>query len=167
MFVSTYEGAVDAKGRVSIPAAFRLALAGDSRVFLWPSLDGALCLEGGGEALMQTYKATLLKLDPQSRESRVLRHGVFTRAADLKMDETGRIKLPAPFLEHARITDRAVFAGMIDSFQVWAPEAFAAHDREMASAASDPEVLRALAEPYREVVAGGVLPAAQNAGGIG
>ncbi|CAN0596771.1 unnamed protein product, partial [Laminaria digitata] len=32
VFVSTYESAIDAKGRVSIPASFRAALGGGNRI---------------------------------------------------------------------------------------------------------------------------------------
>ncbi|MFT5931385.1 MAG: MraZ protein, partial [Hyphomonas sp.] len=41
MFVSTYESAIDVKGRVSIPAPFRAALGGGTRIFLWQALDGS------------------------------------------------------------------------------------------------------------------------------
>jgi len=56
VFFSTYEGAIDAKGRVSIPAPFRAALGGNTRVFIWVAPDGSGALEGGGEALMELYK---------------------------------------------------------------------------------------------------------------
>lgn len=42
VFVSTYESAIDAKGRVSIPASFRAALGGGNRIFLWSALDGSI-----------------------------------------------------------------------------------------------------------------------------
>mgnify|MGYP005838671537 CR=1 FL=1 len=52
VFVSTYETSLDAKGRVSVPAPFRAALAGGNRIFLWPAIDGSGCLEGGGDELI-------------------------------------------------------------------------------------------------------------------
>ena len=68
MFVSSYETSLDSKGRVSVPAPFRHALEGGARIFLYPALDGSLCLEGGGDALMRVaplravggYTATLI-----------------------------------------------------------------------------------------------------------
>ena len=157
MFVSTYESGIDAKGRVSIPASFRAALGGGSRVFLWPSLDGSGCLEGGGEALMQLYRQTISRLPLQSPARKALVNGVFARAADLKMDEPGRIRLPDELMAAAGITDRVVFAGNIDSFQIWNPDAHAAFDAAMASEAAKPETLNMLADPYNQAMASGAL----------
>ena len=126
MFVSTYESAIDAKGRVSIPAPFRAALGGGTRIFLWPALDGSGCLEGGGEALMAMYRATLTRLAPQSEVRKALVTRIIAGSADLKMDETGRIKLPEDLCKAADLTDRIKFAGNIDSFQIWNPEKHAA-----------------------------------------
>ncbi|MGH1421351.1 MAG: division/cell wall cluster transcriptional repressor MraZ [Hyphomonas sp.] len=152
MFVSTYESAIDAKGRVSIPAPFRAALGGGSRVFLWPALDGSGCLEGGGEALMAMYRATLTRLPPQSMTRKALVNGIFAKAADLKMDETGRVKLTESLREMAALKGRVTFAGNIDSFQIWSPDRHAAYDAKMESQASSPEALAALGEAYNDVL---------------
>ena len=111
MFVSTYESAIDAKGRVSIPAPFRAELGGSTRIFLWQALDGSGCLEGGGEALMAMYRATLTRLAPQSEVRKVLVNRIIAGSADLKMDETGRIKLPEDLCKAAELEGRIKFAG--------------------------------------------------------
>ena len=152
VFVSTYESAIDAKGRVSIPAPFRAALGGGNRIFLWPALDGSGCLEGGGEALMSMYRATLMRLAPQSPVRKALVTRIVAGAADLKMDDTGRIKLPEELCKAAGLTDRIKFAGNIDSFQIWNPEKHEAFTTEMAEAAAQPETLAALGEAYNEVL---------------
>ncbi len=41
-------------------------------------------------------------------------------------DVTGRIVIPAELLQHAGITDSAVFVGRGNSFQIWNPAAFRA-----------------------------------------
>lgn len=152
MFVSTYESAIDAKGRVSIPASFRAALGGGSRIFLWPSLDGSGCLEGGGEALMAMYRATLIRLPPLSTERKALVNGIFTRSADLKMDDTGRIKLTDELCELAGLDGRATFAGNIDSFQIWNPDRYADYSAKMAAAAASPDTMNALDKAYTDVL---------------
>lgn len=165
MFVSTYEGGIDAKGRVSVPASFRSALGGGSRIFLWPALGGLKCLEGGGEALMATYRQTISRLPLQSRRRVQLTNLIISRAADLKMDEPGRIKIPETMLASVGITEKLVFVGALDSFQIWEPETYAAFEAEMADCGEDPEVLEALAEPYGEVVATGQVPGLLRAEG--
>lgn len=152
VFVSTYESAIDAKGRVSIPAPFRAVLGGGSRVFLWPALDGSGCLEGGGEALMQMYRQTLLRLPPKSPARTALVEGIFASAADLKMDDPGRIRLPQDLREAASLSERVVFSGQIDSFQVWEPGRHAEHKALMREQAANPESLQALGEAYDELL---------------
>ena len=49
---------------------------------------------------------------------------LFADARPLAFDVTGRIVIPADMLEHAGITDRAVFVGRGNSFQIWNPDAF-------------------------------------------
>lgn len=158
MFVSTYEGAIDTKGRVSVPAPFRAALGGGSRIFLWPALDGSKCLEGGGEALMRVYHQTISRLPLLSRERKILTTAIVSRSADLKMDDPGRIKIPEAMLESVGITDKIIFVGALESFQIWSPEAYAAHEVEMAAAANDPDVVNALAAPYNAAMAAGGVP---------
>ena len=77
MFFSTYEGAIDAKGRVSVPASFRAALGGGVRVYVWPSFDGRGCLEAGGEALMQDYRQILARMSPHDPAREAIAHAVF------------------------------------------------------------------------------------------
>ena len=49
---------------------------------------------------------------------------LFADARPLAFDVTGRIVIPADLLAHAGITDRAVFVGRGNSFQIWNPDAF-------------------------------------------
>jgi len=152
VFVSTYESAIDAKGRVSIPASFRAALGGGNRIFLWPALDGSGCLEGGGEALMAMYRATLTRLAPQSPARKALVTRIIAGSADLKMDDTGRIKLTDELMQAADLEGRVKFAGNMDSFQIWNPERHAAHFDAMAAEAAKEDTLEALGQAYNEVL---------------
>ncbi len=51
---------------------------------------------------------------------------LFADARQLAFDVTGRIVIPAELLQHAGITDTAVFVGRGNSFQIWNPDAFRA-----------------------------------------
>lgn len=165
MFVSTYETALDAKGRVSVPASFRAALGGGSRIFLWPAMDGSGCLEGGGDELMAVYRHTLAQMSPSDPNRRAFMHAIFTKSADLKMDDTGRISIPAALLEAAGITKKLVFAGSFDRFHIWEPSRFEAFDAKMAQTAQDNQ--GALAEPFQQAVAAGGIPGLAAGGGGG
>lgn len=151
VFFSTYEGAIDAKGRVSIPAPYRAALGGNTRVFIWIAPDGSGALEGGGEALMALYAETLAELPLQSPVREAFVTSVIAGSADLKIDETGRIKLPDEFCEVAGISGRLRFTGAIESFKIWDPARFEAHRARQNGIAQQPETLDAFHEAYREV----------------
>ena len=156
MFVSTHETALDSKGRVSVPASFRHALEGGTRIFLWPASDGSPCLEGGGEQLMGLYRQTLARMSPNDPARRAFMHAIFTRSADLKMDETGRISIPKPLLAHAGIEKDMIFAGALDRFHVWEPNRFAAFDADMATQLQNSQ--SALDAPFQAALAaGGIL----------
>lgn len=133
MFVSTFETSLDSKGRVSVPASFRHALAGGLRVFLYPALDGAPCLEGGGDALMQQNQATLMRMSPTSTARKVFLNRTVSKAVELKLDDTGRIKIPEKHLSMAGIQRDLVFVGAMDRFYLWEPSQYANFDAEMES----------------------------------
>jgi len=151
VFFSTYEGAIDAKGRVSIPAPFRAALGGNSRVFIWIAPDGSGALEGGGEALMELYAETLAELPLQSPVREAFVTSVIAGSADLKIDDTGRIKLPEEFCEAAGLSGRIRFTGAVESFKIWDPARFEAHRTRQNAVAQQPETLDAFHAAYREV----------------
>jgi MraZ protein len=57
VFLSTFEKQLDAKRRIVVPQEFRAAAAGPfDGVFCFPSIE-ADCLDGGGQALFQQYRA--------------------------------------------------------------------------------------------------------------
>lgn len=137
MFVSTFETSLDTKGRVSVPAPFRHALGGGTRIFLYPALDGSPCLEGGGDALMLQNQQTLSRMSPNSTARKVFLNRTVSKAVELKLDDTGRIKIPEKHLLMAGVAKDLVFVGAMDRFYVWEPERYAAFDAEMESQLDD------------------------------
>lgn len=155
MFFSNYDGAIDAKGRVSVPASFRAALGGVNRLYVWPSFDGRGCLEAGGEALMNDYRQILARMSPHDAAREAIAHSVFGRSAELKIDEPGRIKLPDVQLAAADIQTKLVFSGAFDRFRIWSPERYAAYDATMTAQAS--ANLDKLDAPFQAALAAGAI----------
>lgn len=151
MFFSTYEGAVDAKGRVSIPAPYRAALGGNTRVFIWIAPDGSGALEGGGEELMQLYAETLAELPLQSPVREAIVTTVIAGSADLKIDDTGRVRLPDEFCVAAGLSGRIKFTGAIESFKIWDPARLEAHRTKQQGVAQDAGTLDAFHKAYLQV----------------
>ena len=155
MFFSTYENALDAKGRISVPASFRAALGGEQEIYVYPATDGSGFLEAGGSALVRKNQKLIRRMNPQSGAGRAFQHAFFTRSARPKMDDAGRIKLPEKLLQAAGIQKDVVFAGADDRFRIWAAETFSAHDKQMLEAAVAHQ--EAFDKAFNELVASGEL----------
>ncbi len=128
LFLSTYINKVDRKGRVSVPAAFRSALAdadGVASLVLFRA-HGHDCLEGFGLSFMQEISARLDKFDMFSAAQDDLALSVFGDSVQLSLDGDGRMILPEALIAHAGLLDEAAFVGLGRKFQIWRPEVLAA-----------------------------------------
>jgi len=129
-FVSTFTNRIDAKVRVSIPAAFRAVLerdryeaGGGLGIYCYPSLD-APALDAGGERLAQKIDRLLSGLPDYSDERDELSVALYGDVQVLAVDGDGRIVLPEPLRAHAGIATQITFVGLGDKFQMWSPERF-------------------------------------------
>ena len=127
-FVSNFTNKLDSKGRVSIPATFRAALARDGfeGLYVHPALD-APALDAGGNALLNEIDAFLSTLSPYSDERDQLSTALFGTSEVLKVDPEGRVILTESVKVHAGIKDAVSFVGLGHKFQIWEPEQFRAH----------------------------------------
>lgn len=130
-FVSTFTNRLDAKGRVSIPASFRLVLARDGfeGLYCCPTLD-RMAIDAGGNALRDTIRKSLSQFEPFSEEYEQLSTTLIGESEVLKIDQDGRTILPQSIMEHAGVTDRVTFVGQGFKFQIWEPERFAEYREE-------------------------------------
>ena len=125
LFLSKFVNKVDKKGRVSVPAGFRTALAEQKfhGVVLFCSSAHA-CLEGFGWNTMEEISNRMDHYDLFSDDQDDLATAVFGEAVQLPFDKEGRMILTADLMAHAAIEEQAVFVGMGRKFQVWNPQAF-------------------------------------------
>jgi MraZ protein len=131
LFLSTFVNKVDRKGRVSVPASFRLALTGQNfngiiafRSFKLPAL------EASGVDRMEELSARIDQLAEFSEDRDAL-SSILADAEQLPFDGEGRIVLPEGLCQHAGITEAAAFVGRGRTFQVWEPQRFQTHQQEM------------------------------------
>jgi MraZ protein len=131
LFLSTYTNKVDKKGRVSVPASFRSALAGQGfngiiafRSYVHPAIEGC------GWERMERLSASLDDLDQFSEAQDDFAATIFADAEQLPFDGEGRVVLPESLTAHAGITELAAFVGRGPTFQIWNPDAFRAHQEE-------------------------------------
>jgi MraZ protein len=123
VFFGTFENKVDRKGRVSVPAPFRQALARSSfqGIIARPSYR-SLGIEACDLEFMEQLNDSVAATDLYSDAHEDLAFTIFAEAHQLSFDGEGRILLPPALVEHAGIADRAGFVGMGSSFQIWEPE---------------------------------------------
>jgi MraZ protein len=128
LFLSTIVNKVDRKGRVSVPAGMRAALANQAfqgivafRSFRAPAI------EGWSIDLLNRLADSLDEMELFSEGRDDLASAIFADAHQLPFDGEGRIVLPEALARHAGITTDAAFVGRGATFQIWNPATFETH----------------------------------------
>jgi len=126
-FVSNFTLRLDAKGRVSIPAAYRAVLARDGfdGLYVYPTLDRP-ALDAGGNALLAEIDQLVGRFAPFSDEREDFSAALYGTSETLKIDGEGRVILSESLKTHASIAEAVAFVGLGQKFQIWEPERFRA-----------------------------------------
>lgn len=130
-FVSHYTNRLDAKGRVSIPAPFRAALAKDGfeGLYCFPSpMQSAV--DAGGHGLIEEVQKRLDGFRTLTPDHDFVSTALFGISETLKIDKDGRVSLTDTIKAHAGITDTVTFVGQGYKFQIWEPGKFQEHRAE-------------------------------------
>ncbi len=133
MFTGEYRHTVDAKGRVAIPARFRLQLEEGAVVVRWLGGCAAIFPRSAFEGVASKFISQDLGNESATAVSRF----IFSSAFEVERDGQGRMVLPGPVREWARLKTEAVFVGQWDRVEIWAPEKWAASQEVV----STPEAL--------------------------
>jgi MraZ protein len=121
-FRGTFEHALDAKHRLTIPAKFRGALA--NGVVLAPSHE----LEPGAprtvaiwtpEAYDQFTTTSLAGLNPFEPKARELKRFFFNASFDTELDSANRVMIPTPLMDYAGLQKELVVTGSGECLEVW------------------------------------------------
>ena len=128
VFLSTFERQLDGKRRIVVPQDFRAAASSAlfDGVVCFPSVE-CDCLEGGGVALFEQYKALIGELPFGDPLRSALEVSIFGGMNRLGFDSTGRVTLPEAICDSFGITDWVAVVGLGDRFQIWNREAFRAY----------------------------------------
>ena len=155
LFMSTYVNKVDRKGRVSVPASFRTAVAGQSfhGIATFRSFKTA-AIEGSGVDRIEEMSARLDALEQFSEDYDSLA-SIFADTQQLAFDSEGRVVLPEDLIAHAGISDSAAFVGLGRTFQIWEPEAHKRHQNEMRERAKRQGITLPAARPLPPPQGGG------------
>ncbi|WP_158635812.1 division/cell wall cluster transcriptional repressor MraZ [Sphingosinicella ginsenosidimutans] len=126
--------AVDAKGRLSVPAFIRAKIErrSDERLIVLAPHEAYPCLVGydsnfDAEIYAENERRRLAEegTDPTAHFERA--HRAFGAAEEAPYDSSGRIILPQRMRSKGKIEDLALFVGVGATFEVWNPRV-AAHE---------------------------------------
>ena len=125
LFLGTIENKLDQKGRISVPADFRMVVKNSifQGIILFHSFTNK-CIEGCSMERMEMLSDATDNLDLFSEENDNLNSLIFSDARQLSFDVTGRIVIPSDLLEFAGIKNSALFVGKGKTFQIWNPDEF-------------------------------------------
>jgi MraZ protein len=134
-FRGEYYQKVDAKARVSIPAAFRRVLdAGDPHTSEFPRTRLVMVYGGKHRQYVECYTQQgadkiarkVQKLPLGSTARKIAERDLITRSLTVEIDDDGRIVLPQKVrdkIEFGAATETA-FAGTLDRFQIWRKDTY-------------------------------------------
>jgi len=114
--------ALDAKGRLAIPAKHRDALAGSpdsAERALIVTADPSRCLLVYPRATWEPIQARLMALSSFNEPIRGLQRLLVGHADEVEMDGAGRVLIPPALRQYAGLDHRVVLVGQGNKFELW------------------------------------------------
>ncbi|MHB1018224.1 MAG: division/cell wall cluster transcriptional repressor MraZ [Coriobacteriia bacterium] len=140
MFLGEYQHTLDAKGRLSLPAKFRGAMAGT--IVVAKGLDH--CLYVYAPAEHEQFLKQLTDRGDFDPRFRGVRRFFAAGASPVEFDSAGRISIPAVLREYANLDRDIAVIGNGDRVEIWDAAAWATYNSETEGRIED--VTRELAE---------------------
>ena len=131
LFQGSALNAVDAKGRVSVPAFLRTVIErrGDARTIVLAKHSHFACLDAydpAYAALKHAKLERLLEKQEENADAQLLYQQrnlmAFAASEEVPYDSSGRVLLPPMMRRKGGIADFALFLGTGETFQIWNPQ---------------------------------------------
>ncbi|PZS12138.1 MAG: hypothetical protein DLM64_05590 [Solirubrobacterales bacterium] len=122
IFRGTFEHALDAKHRLTVPAKFRAALSGgvvlaaSHEVSSGSPRSVSIWTPDGYEAFTTQ---TLSGLNPSSPRARELGRFFFNSSFDSELDSANRVMIPPPLMRYADLDKEVIVTGSGKCIEVW------------------------------------------------
>lgn len=118
MLIGEYQHAIDAKGRLIIPARIREELG--ETFLITRGLDHCLFVYPMNE--WRSLEAKLKELPMTQANARAFVRFFFSGAAVCTFDRQGRVLLPANLRQYARLEKEVMIIGVSNRAEIWAKE---------------------------------------------
>ena len=118
MFMGEYHHSIDNKGRMIVPSKFRDEL-GDMFI-ITRGLDQ--CLFGYPLSEWALIEEKLKGLPLTKKDARAFTRFFFSGATESELDKQGRINIPAPLLQYAKLEKECVILGVSNRIEIWSKQ---------------------------------------------
>ena len=115
MFIGEYQHSIDDKGRVAVPAKFRLSLG--SGAIVTRGLDH--CLFVFEKTEWEKLAQKLIALPIAQSNSRAFTRLMLAGAMEVEPDAQGRILLPDYLRKYAGLKKLTIIAGLYNRLEIW------------------------------------------------
>ncbi|MDE3838419.1 cell division/cell wall cluster transcriptional repressor MraZ [Bacillus methanolicus] len=115
MFMGEYHHNVDNKGRLIVPAKFREHLG--EMFILTRGLDQ--CLFGYPLSEWKLIEEKLKGLPLTKKDARAFTRFFFSGATECELDKQGRINIPSPLIQYAKLEKECVILGVSNRIEIW------------------------------------------------
>jgi MraZ protein len=130
IFRGSFEHALDAKHRLTVPSKFRAALAGGVVLAASPEVteDSPRCVSIWTADSYEAFTSqTLNGLNPSSPKARELKRFFFNSSFDAELDSANRLMIPPPLMRYAKLNKELVVTGSGECIEVWDRKAYDAY----------------------------------------
>lgn len=126
MFRGQFYHTIDPKGRLSIPAKFREALAdGHGEKLVIAPITNSLQVHP--HKMWEELERKVSALPRFDEDARKLRYFFLSLGQDVALDSQGRIQISADYRERVGLVKNVVVVGAIEHFEVWSAERWIAY----------------------------------------
>nr|WP_263328105.1 division/cell wall cluster transcriptional repressor MraZ [Neobacillus sp. Marseille-Q6967] len=118
MFMGEYHHSIDNKGRMIVPSKFRDELG--EMFIITRGLDQ--CLFGYPLSEWALIEEKLKGLPLTKKDARAFTRFFFSGATESELDKQGRINIPAPLLQYAKLEKECVILGVSNRIEIWSKQ---------------------------------------------
>jgi MraZ protein len=139
-FYGSFKHSIDEKGRLSLPSEYREALfkQGDRSLFITNNLSlGERCLECWPATEWHNFRKKLLKKSRFSSKLQQFEHYYLSRAAEVALDNAGRILIPFNLRVYAAFEREITLSAALSFFRLWNTQIFETLHHKIESALHD------------------------------
>ena len=129
--------AVDAKGRMAMPARYRERLLEGCGGRLVVTVDRDHCLLVYPLPEWEVIESKLIELPSLNKQARLLQRLLIGHATELEMDAQGRILLPTVLREFAGLKKKAVLIGQGKKLEIWDEDTWSENQEGWMTAVND------------------------------